>query len=191
MPSSLTVVLPSALVCSTRPRVSVCGTGATRMCLAGFLGSMITGAIAFPRGGGRTLALRLARRTYLPRSAPLRFNPLFRQGAAVSLLRRRVAARCSNGILTVSSVRLRLDGCGLASPGNPWPCGGGASHPPCRYLYLHLLFHALQRGSRRAFDARGMLPYRCNNASRGFGSGFHTRLLSTPGASTSELLRTL
>ena len=113
MPSSLTVVLPSALVCSTRPRVSVCGTGATRMCLAGFLGSMITGAIAFPRGGGRTLALRLARRTSLPRSAPLRFNPLFRQGAAVSLLRRRVAARCSNGILTVSSVRLRLDGCGL------------------------------------------------------------------------------
>ena len=134
LPSSLTVVLPSALVCSTRPRVSVCGTGATRMCLAGFLGSMITGAIAFPRGGGRTLALRLARRTYLPRSTPLRFNPLFRQGAAVSLLRRRVAARCSNGILTVSSVRLRLDGCGISVAREPLALRRGGIPPPLSLL---------------------------------------------------------
>ena len=70
MPSSLTVDLPSALVCSTRPRVSVCGTGAARICLAGFLGSLITGAIAFPRRGRRTVALRLKGRICLSLSAP-------------------------------------------------------------------------------------------------------------------------
>ena len=167
MPSSLTVVLPSALVCSTRPRVSVCGTGATRMCLAGFLGSMITGAIAFPRGGGRTLALRLARRTSLPRSAPLRFNPLFRQGAAVSLLRISVARE-------------------------PLALRRGGIPPPLSLLIPTFAFPRapapLAPRIRRAWNAP--LPMHIH-ASRGFGSGFHTRLLSTPGASTSELLRTL
>ena len=51
LPSSLTVNLPSALVCSTRPRVSVCGTGARHVeCLADFLGSLITFAFAQPGG---------------------------------------------------------------------------------------------------------------------------------------------
>ena len=36
LPSSLTVNLPSALVYSTRLRVSVCGTGAARVKLSGF-----------------------------------------------------------------------------------------------------------------------------------------------------------
>ena len=36
LPSSLTVNLPSALVFSTRPRVSVYGTGATRLMFSGF-----------------------------------------------------------------------------------------------------------------------------------------------------------
>ena len=43
LPSSLTVNLPSALVYSTRPRVSVYGTGAVHVeSLADFLGSMVT-----------------------------------------------------------------------------------------------------------------------------------------------------
>ena len=37
----------------------------------------------------------------LPQSAPLPFNLLFRQQAAVSLLRLRIARYGSNGILTV------------------------------------------------------------------------------------------
>ena len=167
--------------------------------LAGFLGSMLTGAIPSSRGRRRTVALRLGRWVCLPPSAPLRFNPLFRQGAAVSLLRRRVARQGSNGILNVSSVavalrlrlRTRLTPGRLALPGNPWPYGGGGSHPPCRYLYLHLPFHALQRGSRPAFDAAWNAPLPMLQASHGFGSWFDTRLLSTPGSSTSELLRTL
>ena len=36
LPSSLTVIHPSALVYSTRPRVSVYGTGATRLMFSGF-----------------------------------------------------------------------------------------------------------------------------------------------------------
>lgn len=48
LPSSLTVSLSSALVYSTRLRVSVWGTGGYRICLADFLGSLITTAIRLP-----------------------------------------------------------------------------------------------------------------------------------------------
>ena len=41
----------------------------------------------------------------------------------------------------------------------PWSFGGRVSHPPYRYLCLHLLFHPLQHASRHIFDANGMLPY--------------------------------
>ena len=51
LPSSLTVNLPSALVYSTRLRVSVCGTGAVHVeSLADFLGSMITLTRSAPEG---------------------------------------------------------------------------------------------------------------------------------------------
>ncbi len=49
LPSSLTVNLSSASVYSTRLRVSVCGTGTLTICLADFLGSMLTRAIALPK----------------------------------------------------------------------------------------------------------------------------------------------
>ena len=119
-----------------------------------------------PQRAQRTIALRLGRWICLPSSTPLRFNPLFRQEAAVSLLRRRVTHQDSNGILTVSSIaiairlmlRTRLTLNRLALFRKPWSFGGGASHPPCRYLYLHLRFHALQRGSRPAFQAACNAP---------------------------------
>ena len=63
LPNSLTVIHSSALVCSTRLRVSVCGTGACMICLADFLGSMITRTIRSPQGlsvlSGSTLAADL------------------------------------------------------------------------------------------------------------------------------------
>ena len=61
---------------------------------------MITCAVTLPRRAGRTLALRIKGWTFLPLSTPLRLNPLFRQGAAVSLLRRRVTRNASSGMLT-------------------------------------------------------------------------------------------
>ena len=127
---------------------------------------MVTGAIGLSRRTLRTIGLQLGRCTSLPSSAPLPFNRLFRQTAAVSHLRPRITRQGSNGILTVSAIaitfrimlRTRLTLNRLALFRKPWSCGGGASHPPYRYLYLHLLFHTLQNGSRHAFDAEWNAP---------------------------------
>ena len=99
---------------------------------------------------------------------PTPFNGLFRQPAAVSLLRPRFTHTPSNGMFTVSAIRFasrlpvrsRLTLIRLALIRNPWSFGEGVSRPLYRYLYLHLLFPNLQRVSRHAFDDVGMLPYR-------------------------------
>ena len=70
----------------------------------------------------------------------------------MSLLRRRVARHVSDGILTVSSIGLALR---LILRTRL------TLNRFYRYLYLHLLFQALQKGSSLTFDAPGMLPYRC------------------------------
>ena len=122
----------------------------------------------FSPKGGPYCQVRITCGICLAWSTPTPFNVLFRQHAAVPLLRPRVTPYGSHGILTVSAIalavrlrlRTRLTPGRLTLPGKPWSCGGGESHPPYRYLYLHLLFHALQRGSSPAFDAHGMLPYR-------------------------------
>ncbi len=98
---------------------------------------------------------------------PTPFNRLFRQPAALSLLRHRVCTHGSNGMLTVSaiglalrlSLRSRLNLIRLALIRKPWSCGEGVSHPLYRYLYLHLLFQNLQHASRHIFKGAGMLPY--------------------------------
>ena len=94
---------------------------------------------------------------------PNRFNRLFRQTAADSLLRPRFAMLAGTGILTrcpsasppLQRVRLRtrLTLIRLALIRNPWTSGVRVSHPHCRYLCLHLLFHTLQQTSRLTFNA--------------------------------------
>ena len=59
--------------------------------------------------------------------------------------------RLSIGYASRLFLRSRLTLIRLALIRNPWSCGGRVSRPPCRYLYLHLLFRCLQRVSRRAF----------------------------------------
>ena len=94
------------------------------------------------------------------------FNLLFRQQARVSLLRLLVTPYHSNGILTVSAIgcavrlrlRARLTLIRLALIRNPWSFGERGSRPLYRYLYLHLLFHTLQNGSRHAFNAEWNAP---------------------------------
>ena len=106
-------------------------------------------------------------RICLPRSTPTPFNRLFRQPAGLSLLRLHVTPCGSMGILTHSSIgvpvrvslRSRLTLIRLALIRKPWSFGGGVSRTPYRYLYLHLLFQALQHGSTHIFYALGMLPY--------------------------------
>ena len=143
--------------------------------------------------------VRLGRWICLPSSAPTPFNRLFRQPAEVPLPRPRVARMASAGMLTGSSIclafrliiRLRLTPGRLTSPGNPWSYGGGESHPPYRYLCLHLLFQTLHGGSRLPLRRRLECSPTDTNVSRGFSAQLDTRLLSMPDPSTSELLRTL
>ena len=136
------------------------------MCLADFLGSLLTPAIA-SRMRSAYCQVRLSRWVCLPRSTPTPFNRLFRQPAGLSLLRLHVAPCASTGILTCSSIglavrlslRSRLTLIRLALIRKPQSFGGRVSRPPYRYSYLHLLFHALQRRSSPIFTAHGMLPY--------------------------------
>ena len=147
----------------------------------------------------RYCQVRLGRWICLPSSAPTPFNRLFRQPAEVPLPRPRVARMASAGMLTGSSIclafrliiRLRLTPGRLTSPGNPWSYGGGESHPLYRYLCLHLLFLTLHGGSRLRLRRRQECSPTDTTVSRGFSAQLHTRLLSMPDPSTSELLRTL
>ena len=104
LPSSLATnlstpqyILPDYL-CRSAVRVPI------RLSLAVFLGSMVTCAVASPRGGRHTVGSQLRPWTYLRPSAPTPVNVLFRQHAAVSLLRHRVARMGSHGMLTVSAI---------------------------------------------------------------------------------------
>ncbi len=104
-------------------------------------------------------------------------------------------------MLTVSSIgsalrlplRSRLTLIRLALIRNPWSCGEGVSRPLCRYLYLHLLFRGLQRGSRPTFHGyrNAPLPPAESPAGPRLRHRTYARLLSMRDHSTSELLRTL
>ena len=108
LPSSLATnlstpqyILPNYL-CRSAVRVP------TRWSLAGFLGSMVTCAVARPRGEGHTVGVQLGVRTYLHASQPTPVNGVFRHSAAVSLLRHRVALDGSHGMLTVSAIGIAV-----------------------------------------------------------------------------------
>ena len=90
-------------------------------------------------------------------------------------------------------LRSRLTHSCLTSLWKPWSCGERVSYPFDRYSFLHFLFPSLHRASRLDFRATGMLSYLSCLATENhsFGNVLHTRLLSMPDRSTSELLRTL
>ena len=87
------------------------------------------------------------------------------RGTSTSPSLRRTPRRCWN--INQLSIRLafrlivrtRLTLNRLSLFRKPWSFGGRVSHPPYRYLCLHLLFQRLQPFSRRTFTAAGMLPY--------------------------------
>ena len=104
LPSSLTTNHSSALVYSTRSRVSVYGTGDYKVKLSGFSWrSDYMHYHIYPKVS-MYYQVRLSWRTLLPKSTSTPFNRLFRQSAALSLPRLRIALIVSNGILTVSSI---------------------------------------------------------------------------------------
>ena len=170
MPSSLTVNLSSALVYSTRPPVSVSGTGPAyvRRHARVFSGACSSRRYQSPHAALVLSGLAEAVSADFLSLPP--FNALFRQCADDSLLRHRCDSICRGcGILTACpsclawrrTLRSRLTLNRLALFRNPWSFGEGVSRPLCRYLYLHLLFRSLQKVSRPSFTGSGMLPYQC------------------------------
>ena len=106
LPSSLTTNHSSALVYSTRSRVSVYGTGDCMVELSGFSWRRDYVHYQIVPKDALYYRVRLNGRTLLPVSTPTLFNRLFRQPAALSLPRLRIAHTVSDGILTVSSIGL-------------------------------------------------------------------------------------
>ena len=108
LPSSLTVNHSSALVYSTRLRVSVCGTGTLKIKFSGFSWEYVyTHYYRFPRKLVYC-QVRLLSRICLGQSTSTPFNGLFRQSAALSLLRLHVTLNASTGILTCSAIGLTV-----------------------------------------------------------------------------------
>ena len=133
LPSSLTMVLPIALVCSTHPPVSVCGTGPSGL------------PRGFSRKHGMTrFALRLRppprplRKADFPAFRPTRHHgdvqnpaelPFSVTPSVIAPLRgcRNVCLLCI-GYAFRPRLSSRLTLGGLALPRKPWVCGGGVSH---------------------------------------------------------------
>ena len=156
LPSSLTIVLPLALVFSTRPPVSVWGTGSVPTHCWAFLGSMESVTSRYvARHHVSALRLQLSSEpaytltpglpspgfTYPPAS-PVNYPPATRSvryptvtAPTLRLLDLARAQRYWNinqscidyAVRPRLSSRLTLGG--LAFPRNPWAFGGGVSHP--------------------------------------------------------------
>ena len=157
LPSSLTWFLSRTLVCSTRPPVSVCGTVPVavdfpRLFLAAWIGRLRRESLprpasrmsrSLPACTGTTNAQRA-----LPSASPWDTPPKYRNVRLSSI-----------AYASPPGLRDRLTLGGRTWPRKPRTCGGGDSHPPCRYSCLHGLRNALQRRSRDAFMAHSALSY--------------------------------
>ena len=166
LPNSLTVSLPSALVYSTRPRVSVYGTGRAALGLSGFSGEYgylhsrtAPGGSPYCRVSARGVCFTAPLGTYaLQPPVPSGGGSVTAPSPRRTLHELRNVDRIAIAICTRIRLRTRLTRRRLASPRKPWPYGGRASHPPYRYLYLHLPFQTLQHASRQAFNADWNAP---------------------------------
>ena len=151
--------------------MSVCGTGPVEVKLSGFSWKRFRPyrlprrvAVLSGSGSGVDLpapfkAFRLKPGLPSPGTVLLASSPLRPQRGLRNINRIVIGI----GLRLILSSRLTL--IRLALIRNPWSFGGGASRPPCRYSFLHLLFHKLQSPSRNSFDAGGMLPYHKSAAS--------------------------
>ena len=108
LPSSLTVIHSSALVYSTRLRVSVCGTGTERIKFSGFSRQSDYLRCWIVPKDAPYCQVRLSLRICLQQSTSTPFNRLFRQPAALSRLRPHVTPFGSTGILTGSAIGLAV-----------------------------------------------------------------------------------
>ena len=108
LPSSLTVNHSSALVYSTRLRVSVCGTGTVGIKFSGFSREYDYVRYWIVPKDAPYSQVRLLHRICLAQSTSTPFNHLFRQMAALPRLRLHVTPQGSTGILTGSAIGLAV-----------------------------------------------------------------------------------
>ena len=183
MPSSLTGVHSCALVYSTHPPVSVCGTG-TLACAGAFLGDRFGhsgSAVASPSACAAATFNR-----QLPSSTPS-FRFKFRWCGNINPL--------SIAYASLPRLRSRLTPGRIAWPGKPWVYGGQGFHLPSRYLCLHALLSTLHRQSPSGFDASTMLSYHTAATDRdgvqSFSMPLDRQSFSARDHSMSQLLRTV
>jgi hypothetical protein len=165
LPSSLTRVLPIALVFSTCPPVSVLVRARTTS-LDAFLGGMASrtslhrSSASRLRLDGRRIFLSPALRGY-PRTTiawdPLAY-PVPPSVVTVATWYRNI------NLLSIAyafrpRLRSRLTLSRLALLRNPWAFGGGVSHPSFVTHASILTSHASTAGLRRRFAGMGTLPY--------------------------------
>ena len=145
----------STLGFSPRPPVSVCGTGSRCLELSGFSREhdypryRRSRSLAVLSGFSKPPGFAWGAYTY----ALQRTIPSVR-GGATSPSPRRSNKKYGNinplsiGIALRLILRPRLTLIRLALIRKPWSFGGGGSHPPYRYLCLHLLFRKVHPTSR-------------------------------------------
>ena len=183
LPSSLTSVLPCVSESSSRPPVSVSGTGAhglargfswqCRLWRFGTSSSLPIAAWRSAAGFAALPARRLGRTLPSVRSPHLPASPL----RSIIRGRYRTIHLLSIAYAFRPRLRPRLTLSGRTFLRNPWAFDGGDSHSSLRYSDRHSHFQSLRRTSRSAFAAFGTLPYPDLPVSRDFGAALEPRYI--------------
>ena len=210
MPSSLTIVLPLALVFSTRPPVSVWGTGTVPTHCWAFLGSMESVTSRYiARHRVSTLRLQLSsepvytltrglpspRFTYPPAS-PVNYPPAARSvrypKVTAPTLRLLDLARAQwywniNQLCIDYAFRPRLSSRltlgGLAFPRNPWAYGGGVSRSSlATHAYILTRVQSTHGSPHASIHTRRSPTTRNKLRIRGFGSVLEPRYIVRAGS---------
>ena len=183
LPSSLTGVHSCALVYSTHPPVSVCGTGT--LAYAGtFPGGLFEGS-GLTEVSPSACAPATFNRQALSKAPSFRFK--FRWCGNINPL--------SIAYASPPRLRSRLTLGRLAWPRKPWVYGGPGFHRPSRYLCLHALLSEVHFQSPSSFNPQTMLSYHTigtdSNGIRSFGIPLDRQSFSARDHSMSQLLRTV
>ena len=183
MPSSLTGVHSCALVYSTHPPVSVCGTG-TLACAGTFPGGLFEESASTEVSASACAPATFSRQA-LSHTPSFRFK--FRWCGNINPL--------SIACASPPRLRSRLTLGRLAWPRKPWVYGGPGFHRPSRYLCLHALLSEVHFQSPSSFNPQTMLSYHTKGTNpdgiQSFGIPLDRQSFSARDHSMSQLLRTV
>ncbi len=163
MQSSLTRVISSALVYSTRPPVSVYGTDLIQTPYEAFLGNISLLALrARPSSSVSENVLRIYLQNLLRGLNSIQLESQLLLCVPPSVITRVLKCRNIN-LLSIDyafrpRLRVRLTLGGLTFPRNPWTYGDRVFHPIYRYSCRHNLFCFVQVFYRSPFDLRQNAP---------------------------------